>query len=468
VGPGAARAIWIGSGQGMSTGRWATLASGVKSHWEVLRRISDIAAEGPVRFPVSVDRPPLELEYMTPWENCLQSLAVGIGVSLQEGKTSQAWPLIEALTRLANRPGIEPIGAAQMHHRRWLEKTARITWEYVQAGGSADAELAALQRIWMGGNGLSRLPEVIAVERAARMDLCQWARTDSAMSLGGLVRSLWPDLQLNWSDPGCFWDSAVQEWRGWRRNVAYQRWGSYREELAAGRYFRDQEIAMRDAVHARTWRQLEGHPAMGATAIFALPGTALGLGGDSRGGPVAEMTEGSSMPANSLLGRAFAGEVLRRVCVVALALERHRLRHGEPPARLEDLDTDLSPVPAVDPVDGAALRYRREEAGSFVLYSVGLDGRDDGGDGRGVVEPQRGPRHVADIVWPRRATAREIAAFEAEEASRRRGRPVQVVTGALPLSPELMRRFGLPSGRAPSPTKADEDGGDGKSATDGN
>ena len=39
----------------------------------------------------------------------------------------------------------------------------------------------------------------------------------------------------------------------------------------------------------------------------------------------------------------------------------------------------LSTIPR-DPVDGQPLRYHRNADGSYVLYSVGEDGRDDNGD----------------------------------------------------------------------------------------
>jgi hypothetical protein len=67
-----------------------------------------------------------------------------------------------------------------------------------------------------------------------------------------------------------------------------------------------------------------------------------------------------------------------RSAIVALALERHRLEHGAYPDKLEGLvPTYLKSIP-LDPYDGQPLRYRRLADG-VVVYSVGLDGIDDGG-----------------------------------------------------------------------------------------
>ncbi len=66
---------------------------------------------------------------------------------------------------------------------------------------------------------------------------------------------------------------------------------------------------------------------------------------------------------------------------VALAVQRYRLATGNLPDTLADLvPTYLDTVPK-DPFDGRSLRYEKLETG-FIVYSVGLDGIDDGGKER--------------------------------------------------------------------------------------
>jgi hypothetical protein len=60
------------------------------------------------------------------------------------------------------------------------------------------------------------------------------------------------------------------------------------------------------------------------------------------------------------------------------ALERYRLREGAFPEALAGLTPELLPEPPIDPWTDQPLRYRRE-GDSYVLYSVGPDGVDDGG-----------------------------------------------------------------------------------------
>jgi hypothetical protein len=98
-------------------------------------------------------------------------------------------------------------------------------------------------------------------------------------------------------------------------------------------------------------------------------------------------------------------ETARRLTVTAVALKRYHLRHGAYPATLNDLVPDfLSAVP-IDFMDCKPLRYKPRTDGDFLLYSVGEDGVDDGGDPRPPPSsPSKNWLYGRDIVWPRVAT----------------------------------------------------------------
>jgi hypothetical protein len=85
---------------------------------------------------------------------------------------------------------------------------------------------------------------------------------------------------------------------------------------------------------------------------------------------------------------------LLRCAVVAVAAERYRLAHGDWPRAIADLVPGYLPAVPLDPFDDAPLRYRRTDSGA-VIYSVGVDGRDDGGD------PNPPPNHYLprDVVF---------------------------------------------------------------------
>jgi len=78
-----------------------------------------------------------------------------------------------------------------------------------------------------------------------------------------------------------------------------------------------------------------------------------------------------------------------------VAIQQYRLRHRALPNTLQALSPQFLPTTPVDPYDGKPFRYRRE-ARSYVLYSVGEDGKDDGGKERFDPNTNRGDF----VIWP--------------------------------------------------------------------
>ena len=64
---------------------------------------------------------------------------------------------------------------------------------------------------------------------------------------------------------------------------------------------------------------------------------------------------------------------------IAIALERHRLAHGNYPETLDALMPQFIAKLPHDVINGQPLKYRRNADASFILYSVGWNEKDDGG-----------------------------------------------------------------------------------------
>jgi tetratricopeptide (TPR) repeat protein len=83
---------------------------------------------------------------------------------------------------------------------------------------------------------------------------------------------------------------------------------------------------------------------------------------------------------------------------IACALERYRLAHGQYPETLDALATQFIETLPHDLIGGQPLHYRREPNGQFILYSVGWNETDDGGQVAftkgGAVDRDKG-----DWVW---------------------------------------------------------------------
>jgi hypothetical protein len=71
-------------------------------------------------------------------------------------------------------------------------------------------------------------------------------------------------------------------------------------------------------------------------------------------------------------------EARRELMLAAIAAKRYRMAHGEYPATWELLTPEFLPSVPSDPIDGQPLRLVVEKEG-LLLYSVGADGVDDGG-----------------------------------------------------------------------------------------
>jgi hypothetical protein len=86
--------------------------------------------------------------------------------------------------------------------------------------------------------------------------------------------------------------------------------------------------------------------------------------------------------------------------LIACALERYRLAHGQFPASLDELDFQGMSRPPLDVITEAPMKYHRLTGGHFILYSVGWNEKDD--DGKTVVDPRtKAPDpDQGDWVWP--------------------------------------------------------------------
>jgi len=87
------------------------------------------------------------------------------------------------------------------------------------------------------------------------------------------------------------------------------------------------------------------------------------------------------LPALSAATRKFAvGQGSADLARVACALERYRLAHGQYPESLDVLAPQFIAKLPHDIIGGQPLKYRRADDGQFVLYSIGLNETDDGGE----------------------------------------------------------------------------------------
>jgi len=93
--------------------------------------------------------------------------------------------------------------------------------------------------------------------------------------------------------------------------------------------------------------------------------------------------------------KAAKNQTTIQLAITACALERHRLAHSSYPETLDQLVPAFLPKLPLDPMTGQPFHYRRTGDGWFLLYSVGEDGKDDGG----VLRAEKGGP-FKDWPWP--------------------------------------------------------------------
>jgi hypothetical protein len=109
--------------------------------------------------------------------------------------------------------------------------------------------------------------------------------------------------------------------------------------------------------------------------------------------------------------RLMNAETARQLMITAIALKRWQLKRGSNPPNLASLVPEFLQAVPRDPVDGQPLRYKLNPEGTFLLYSVGEDGVDNGGDPSSPAGTKTFPwLRGRDMVWPGPATDAEVSA----------------------------------------------------------
>jgi hypothetical protein len=388
---------------------WPDLREELNASEDRMETARPAVVSGPIRFePIGSRLPDPLLPYLADLKNLATTFGVATVLALHDGKQDAAWTNLLAVTCLATGYSPEPIEVSQLVRFGCMGIAFDATWSALQAPGWTEAQLATLQRRWEALELWSGLPETAAYSRANTVGLIQLERREpifDGMPFSEVVRH-----------PRDAWAAVVRYWsRG-----KYRRQGSYEDEKAVVLYYRDRELELRRAVQAGTWAEMRQLPGVTHFVPFVSTNSSRALMMmNMRQLAVSAQGRGVGLP-----GRAAEAEARRRLVVTALALERYRLRHERYPESLADLTSELLNTLPADFMDGQPLRYRVTDDGHFLLYSVGLDCVDNGGQMRrpgergmpsGPSLEDFGSPQGIDMVWPPPASDTEIARFQKEE-----------------------------------------------------
>jgi hypothetical protein len=315
---------------------------------------------------------------------------------LRTGQLDPAAVRLHALLRVVRLMEDQRLIISQLVRVATAGTAFEVTWEALQAEGWTDNQLARLQADWQTNEFLLACARAVEMERAFGFELFRRCREDP-LELQGLMSFGAPAAPPPPQQPG--------------------EWSDYLERRASG-----SAMSAFGSVWATFWSYNDEHlflETIQATLDRLRPcattgGVALHFPGRqerARTGLRSFLT-GMMLPdvggMTIKFGRA---QTQREMAVAALALRRYQLRHQRLPANLRELVPEFLDRVPLDWMDGQPLRYRLKPAGGFVLYSVGDNGTDDGGDAS-LLRPASVASFLGgkDFVWPEPAAPDEPGA----------------------------------------------------------
>ena len=371
---------------------------------------------GPIQFQPKI-RGDILLPYVAEYRRLAPTLSVRAVLAMHEHDNAAVFTNLFALSRMVIGWTPEPADVCHLVRFACVTSAEQAIWESMQTDCWSEAQLLALQREWESVRFFESLPTTAELTCTSMVRLCRTARRERySEKIGG-----WgPVFRGIFSSPGDGFRHLWSALQGYRQHASYRDQGSYEDEKALMIYFRDRHEELKRATACSTWKEMQ--PLPGVTNLVPFRGA-----NQSRITSIMNLKQvGMSFQTQrgGVLARAAEAETRRRLIVTAIALERFAIQHKAYPPSLRDLVPAFLPAITMDFMDGQELRYQRGEDGRYVLYSVGLDGVDNGGqmvasERLGDRFPMRraaaSGRFNTDMVWPRSATAEEVDSFKQKQ-----------------------------------------------------
>ena len=340
---------------------------------------------------------------------------------LHDGNGAEAVTNISVLLALVQELRNGRLGMVQSTRMGMAGVALNTTWEALQSTNVPAAELAKLQARWGQLDFIGSEECAVEMERAMAGRLIQTLRT-SKPEFARIMGVPAGGPALSFTSTGDWLEDvsgvAKEGWEGSKTYGGMMMWQnawSYDDEL---RTLQKRQIELEALRSARTnaalkavidWQEAQ------LSAITITNETSALVRLMDWGSTRWLFSEGPFHTRNSL--RRFVSiEAARQMTIAAIALRRFQLAQGKLPEKLSELAPDFLPTEPMDPMDGKPLRYHPNPDGTFLMYSVGGDGVDDGGDATSFRDTSSSGfswnwLRARDWVWPQPATAAEVKKY---------------------------------------------------------
>ena len=311
----------------------------------------------------------LQLPNLAGLKRSAQWLSASALYNLHQGNPKDACADVRAMLAVVRGEADERILISQLVRIAIASMAAGPTWEILQDPDVSDDDLAQLQQDWQSLEFIAPIEQSMMFERVWYLQDIKQIRQSSEK-----FDKLWgefyaPDAPLKKNKD--MYSSPI------RRSLFLRKWDelrwrwfwSYQDELRGLPSFQ---------VGIDATRMAETNNSFLSAEAFADLARLKPVQNSSDTLRNYFSQSGSALQAT--LRRTATSETARNMVVTAIALKRYELRHHQFPATLDQLTPDLLPSVPIDCMDGQPLRYRLIADGTFLLYSVGENGVDDGGN----------------------------------------------------------------------------------------
>ena len=392
---------------------WAQLSSELKGHEATLKEIQ-LALLTPV-FQSDLDLAEgskLKFPHLAPAKSLSRWYGVQAQLALHEGRPGEA---VEALVAQLQAPKLlaeDRVLISELVRFAMAGIALSTTWEAMQAEGWTDQDLLRLQTTWARLEFLPGFTRALEGERAFILTSAVAARGSNQAAYdyvrsdeGGPLFPSEPDGEISWgwiSPHGAIYEFFRKRiycpiWRfAWSHQDERRLLGEIQLLLTSVRVMSAaRSFVEREELLSNLKRVVTEHGFYNRLR-YPQPGLIMSL-------------------AHSVQ-RVARTETDRSFALCAIALKRYAQRHGTLPGALADLVPEFLETVPVDYFDGKAMKYHLNASGNFTLYSVGQDGKDDGGDLSLMPEVTLARNNWLrrDYVWPLPASPEEVVAYRAE------------------------------------------------------
>jgi hypothetical protein len=400
-----------------ATNSWQEIKKALEQNGEALNLLVQITNSSLFDFNLQyTQRFEMRLTHLSLEKKAAQKLAASAIYDLHSGDAGSAVKNIHAMLALVNGTHEERTAISQLVRIAIAQIAVTATWELLQSPNLTDKQLADLQVDWGQLEFIQAAENVLPVEReGGESNLVKWQSSNSELQHYFDLQKKVQEAMGN-SDEEDSEDSIWNKAKTKAKVFLWRYWWSYSDEL---RSLKGYEVLMDTMCLANTNHFFQNALTAQDRELNQLGISQLRSSFDSI---FSGQTDFHSMMSESIvtLGgvvrKVMRVEVAKQVTVTAIALKRYQLKHGNCPPDLNSLVPEFITTVPLDPVDGKPLRYRPNADGTFLLYSVGENGMDDGGNPsleKGITSSSFFWQndHALDWVWPQPATEAEIQAY---------------------------------------------------------